>query len=181
MKNEMRKRLWEEASGCCIYCGHPLSLQEMEADHILPKASGGENGFRNRVCSCPACNDAKADTLLGVFLVSSMTEKRMLRYRRRLETLVEQGKMTESKARVLYPFEEEPDEEESGPLGLTDWQVISVLADILIEKLSQIRYNHGKNEKYRRYYKQQEAGGIGSPHRGPSGRIVGSQGGCAGG
>ena len=121
----------------------------------------------NRVCSCPACNDAKADSLLEAFLLTTMSEGKKRSYRHRLETLVEQGKMSESKARALNPLEygfEEPDLD--NPLELTDWQVVSVLADILIEKLSAIRYYYGreKNKTYRRTCRQQEAGSLGSPY-----------------
>ena len=112
MKRELklRERLWREATGHCIYCGHPVSLEEMEVDHIVPKSRGGGNGFGNKVCSCPCCNAQKGDATLEDFLQNNMNKSQQEKYLNRLDTLVEQGKMTFDKALSL-----------SGA-GLTEWQ-----------------------------------------------------------
>ena len=74
MKREktFRERLWEEATGHCIYCGKPVSLEEMEADHIVPLCQGGDNSYENKVCSCPCCNARKAGLDLEEFLCKNM-------------------------------------------------------------------------------------------------------------
>ena len=96
MKRELkqRERLWREATGHCIYCGHPVSLEEMEVDHIVPRSRGGDNGYGNKVCSCPSCNALKGDAPLEDFLRDHMNETQYRKYLNRLETLVTQGKLT---------------------------------------------------------------------------------------
>ena len=95
MKRELkqRERLWREATGHCIYCGHPVSLEEMETDHIVPRARGGGNGIENKVCSCPRCNALKGDASLEEFLRNNMNQSQLQKYLNRLETLERQGKM----------------------------------------------------------------------------------------
>jgi 5-methylcytosine-specific restriction endonuclease McrA len=43
----------------CQYCGRRTGL--MTADHVLPKASGGEESWENLVCACHECNNRKGD------------------------------------------------------------------------------------------------------------------------
>lgn len=102
MKRELkqRERLWQEATGHCIYCGHPVTLEEMEADHIVPRSKGGENGFANKVCSCPRCNALKGDAFLEEFL-DGMSACQKEKYLNRLDALVEQGKLSWDKAARL--------------------------------------------------------------------------------
>jgi CRISPR/Cas system Type II protein with McrA/HNH and RuvC-like nuclease domain len=109
MKRELkqRERLWQEATGHCVYCGHPVSPEEMETDHIVPRSRGGENGFANKVCSCPRCNALKGDTSLEEFLRNTMGPCQRERYLNRLDALVEQGKMSWDKAVRLSGREEE--------------------------------------------------------------------------
>ena len=128
MKRELkqRERLWQEATGHCIYCGHPVSLEEMEADHIVPRSRGGENGFANKVCSCPACNALKGDATLEDFLRNHFNDSQLQKYLNRVDTLAQQGKMTWEKAWDLSaPAMDahtasrapEPQEEEAAPGG----------------------------------------------------------------
>ena len=109
MKREkkQREKLWDEATGHCIYCGRPVKLEEMEVDHILPLSQGGENVYENKVCSCPACNAAKAGLLLDDFLDSHMGSRQRKRFSNRVNHLVEQGKMTWQKAELLDPYSRE--------------------------------------------------------------------------
>jgi 5-methylcytosine-specific restriction endonuclease McrA len=46
----------------CQYCGRRTGL--MTADHILPKALGGEESWENLVCACHECNNRKGDRSL---------------------------------------------------------------------------------------------------------------------
>jgi 5-methylcytosine-specific restriction endonuclease McrA len=43
----------------CQYCGRRTGL--MTADHVLPKALGGEESWENLVCACHECNNRKGD------------------------------------------------------------------------------------------------------------------------
>ena len=119
MKREQkqRERLWREATGHCLYCGHPVSLEEMEVDHIHPRSRGGGNGYGNKVCSCPGCNALKGDALLEDFLRDHFNETQYRKYLNRLETLVTQGKMPWEKYWELSaPEHEDEDFEAPEPL-----------------------------------------------------------------
>lgn len=108
MKNKnnesVRSRLWEESAGCCIYCGRPVSLEEMAVDHIVPRSMGGADSYQNKVCACRACNAQKGSTPLEEYLLENFPDSRLRRYRNRLNTLVEQGRMNSLKAEDLYPI-----------------------------------------------------------------------------
>lgn len=188
MKREktQKEKLWEESTGHCIYCGRPVSLEDMEIDHIVPLSAGGENCYDNKVCSCPACNANKGSTLLAEFLTEHFSEIKLRKYKHRLDTLTEQGKMSIKKALALYPdillddddYEDNPDWDPRGQaafpslpygsLGLTDCQPLIALAGILIGMRPEIHIHYGRKEEkeYGTYHRWQEAGGPG----GSSGR-----------
>lgn len=56
---------WEHmhADCVCAYCNAPISLIEMEIEHVHPRALGGSGQLKNLVPACPQCNDMKADGL----------------------------------------------------------------------------------------------------------------------
>ena len=131
MKREktFRERLWEEATGHCIYCGKPVSLEEMEADHIVPLCQGGDNSYENKVCSCPCCNARKAGLDLEEFLCKNMGKTKRKRFSNRVNHLAAQGKMSWEKAFLLDPYssrQRSPDFRRSLlrilVAGLTEWQ-----------------------------------------------------------
>jgi len=99
-EKSQKERLLEEAAGACVYCGHPVTLETMETDHIVPRSKGGTGGFENKVCACPACNARKADLDMRGFLAGFSGRQRR-RYENRLDTLVEQGKMDWRKRDLL--------------------------------------------------------------------------------
>ena len=111
MKRELtqKERLWQEATGHCIYCGRPVALEEMEIDHILPLSRGGANQFMNKACTCPGCNARKADSQVQDFLSDNLGPARLRRFVHRVKTLVEQGKMPLKKALSLIPENLETD------------------------------------------------------------------------
>ncbi|MEZ4683604.1 MAG: HNH endonuclease [Caldilineaceae bacterium] len=54
----------------CIYCGiqhgeqvkgQVLTKSDFTIDHIIPRSRGGNNGWGNTACACPACNQRKGD------------------------------------------------------------------------------------------------------------------------
>ena len=107
-----RERLLEETAGVCVYCGHPLTVETMETDHIVPKSKGGTGEFLNKVCACGSCNARKADLDIRGFL-AGFSGRRRRHYENRLDTLVEQGRMSAEKRALLSDFrEEEPFPEE---------------------------------------------------------------------
>lgn len=111
MKREsnQKERLWQETAGHCVYCGHPVSLEEMETDHIVPLSLGGENSFNNKVCSCPQCNARKGNTLLEEYLLDQFNDRQLCKYQNRLQSLVQQGRLSPRKAELLFPVFDLPD------------------------------------------------------------------------
>lgn len=111
-EKSQRERLLEETAGVCVYCGHPLTVETMETDHIVPKSKGGTGEFLNKVCACGSCNARKADLDIRGFL-AGFSGRRRRRYENRLDALVEQGRMSAEKRALLSDFrEEEPFPEE---------------------------------------------------------------------
>lgn len=102
-QNNTRERLLSESAGCCIYCGHPLTVETMETDHIVPRSKGGSGDYSNKVCACPRCNAEKADRDVREF-IGSMPLKKQRAYDNRLMTLFEQGKLSAEKWDLLDPI-----------------------------------------------------------------------------
>ena len=49
----------------CQYCGRTPPAVVLVIDHLLPVASGGGEEITNKITSCEACNQGKADRLLS--------------------------------------------------------------------------------------------------------------------
>ncbi|KKN96902.1 hypothetical protein LCGC14_0165470 [marine sediment metagenome] len=46
---------------CCQYCGRQVKREEIQLEHIVPKAQGGQTAWDNCVSACEPCNAEKAD------------------------------------------------------------------------------------------------------------------------
>lgn len=106
-EKSQRERLLEETAGACVYCGHPLTVETMETDHIVPRSKGGGGDYSNKVCACGACNARKANLDVRSFL-AGFSARRRRSYENRLDSLVEQGKMSEQKRGLLSDWRQEP-------------------------------------------------------------------------
>lgn len=53
------RAVWARDRGICQLCARPVSLREMEVDHIKPLARGGEHTFSNVWASHRPCNRRK--------------------------------------------------------------------------------------------------------------------------
>ncbi len=60
--------LLERENRCCIYCGIHASKAKMEIEHVIPKSKGGTDSFNNLVLSCQACNQAKGNQDIKIYL-----------------------------------------------------------------------------------------------------------------
>jgi CRISPR-associated endonuclease Csn1 len=49
----------------CLYCGNPISWENSELDHIVPRADGGVNRLENLAVVCLPCNRAKSRQPFG--------------------------------------------------------------------------------------------------------------------
>lgn len=68
-----REQVWKKYGGRCAYCGEPIELKDMQADHIkpifrgwddqlkahLPEGHLGDNSIENFNPACRACNFRK--------------------------------------------------------------------------------------------------------------------------
>ena len=82
-----REKLYNETAGHCIYCGRPVEKDMFEIDHIIPRAQRGKNEYGNKICSCTACNRAKADLIPSEY-IGAMDEKKQERFINRVNSLV---------------------------------------------------------------------------------------------
>ena len=74
----------------CAYCGQRFALDDLTREHIVPTSRGGDDGWKNCITACRACNGRKGSRLLHeahmelLFLpyVPSLHEDMILRGRR---------------------------------------------------------------------------------------------------
>lgn len=55
-----RKNIYARDELRCQYCGKEFSTEELNLDHVIPKAQGGEASWSNLATSCIYCNTKKA-------------------------------------------------------------------------------------------------------------------------
>ena len=55
-----RKTVLDRFCGRCAYCGKPITMQELNVDHLVPIRKGGEDMLYNMYPSCRSCNQAKS-------------------------------------------------------------------------------------------------------------------------
>lgn len=63
-----RKKVHARDSGACYLCGNPVTLQEMNVEHVVPLSRGGLHGYANVRTSCSGCNTRKGTRLLEELL-----------------------------------------------------------------------------------------------------------------
>lgn len=56
-----RKNLYHHYAHKCCYCGGRFPSEELNLDHVKPRAQGGTTAWENIVLSCIPCNTRKAD------------------------------------------------------------------------------------------------------------------------
>lgn len=59
MTKQLRQKVYEKYGGHCSYCGHEISINEMQVDHIKPQRLGGTDDFENLNPACRLCNHYK--------------------------------------------------------------------------------------------------------------------------
>jgi site-specific DNA-methyltransferase (adenine-specific) len=57
----VKERLYKEQNGLCNGCGTAFNIQNLEIDHIIPKAKGGGDYYENYQLLCGSCNRVKGD------------------------------------------------------------------------------------------------------------------------
>jgi len=56
---KIRKQVHQKFDGRCAYCGHEITKQQMQVDHIHPKAFNGSDNLDNLNPACHPCNNYK--------------------------------------------------------------------------------------------------------------------------
>ena len=57
----VKERLYEKQNSLCNGCGFQFNIQNLEIDHIIPKAKGGGDYYENYQLLCGSCNRIKGD------------------------------------------------------------------------------------------------------------------------
>jgi 5-methylcytosine-specific restriction endonuclease McrA len=56
-----RKNILIRDGHICQYCGEKFVSSELELEHVIPRARGGQSTWENLVAACRGCNVRKAD------------------------------------------------------------------------------------------------------------------------
>ena len=62
-----RKIIHAKCGGRCAYCGCVITLEQMQADHVIPLALRGADDMSNLMPSCRSCNHRKSTETVEVF------------------------------------------------------------------------------------------------------------------
>ena len=54
-----RFRIFQRDGFCCRYCGKAPGETELQLDHLIPVAKGGDDSYLNLITSCRLCNAGK--------------------------------------------------------------------------------------------------------------------------
>ena len=54
-----RRQIWKRDNYTCQYCGKRPGPEELNVDHVIPRAQGGLTTWENCVLSCITCNSRK--------------------------------------------------------------------------------------------------------------------------
>jgi DNA-binding transcriptional ArsR family regulator len=64
----LRAAIYRREKNRCFYCGSKLHYGNRTLDHVVSRAEGGGNGYRNVVACCVECNSSKAEMHVAEFL-----------------------------------------------------------------------------------------------------------------
>jgi len=56
-----RQSIFERDRFICQYCGKKFKRNELEVEHVIPRAQGGKSIWSNVVAACNSCNSKKRD------------------------------------------------------------------------------------------------------------------------
>lgn len=78
-KSKKRMRVYNKFAGHCAYCGKKIRYEDMQIDHVVPKAHGGTDDISNLYPSCRRCNHYKRTSSIEGFrnMISQIPKKLM--------------------------------------------------------------------------------------------------------
>ena len=56
-----RTNIYRRDKNICAYCGHKFETEDLNLEHIIPRAQGGETDWMNITLACIPCNSRKRD------------------------------------------------------------------------------------------------------------------------
>lgn len=62
-----RWEVYEKCAGHCAYCGAPIQIKDMQADHIVALERGGADTVDNMLPACRSCNHFKSASTIETF------------------------------------------------------------------------------------------------------------------
>jgi site-specific DNA-methyltransferase (adenine-specific) len=75
----VKQRLYKDQNGLCNGCGKAFGMENLEIDHIIPKAKGGADCYENFQLLCGSCNKIKGDRPMAYLRMKIETREKMLK------------------------------------------------------------------------------------------------------
>ncbi|GAB6394668.1 MAG: DNA methylase N-4/N-6 domain protein [Bacteroidales bacterium] len=75
----VKQRLYKDQNGLCNGCGKAFGLENLEIDHIIPKAKGGGDYYENYQLLCGSCNKIKGDRPMAYLRMKIETREKLLK------------------------------------------------------------------------------------------------------
>jgi site-specific DNA-methyltransferase (adenine-specific) len=75
----VKRQLYNDQQGLCNGCGATFRIENLEIDHIIPKAKGGGDYYENYQLLCGACNKIKGDRPMDYLRMKIETRERLLK------------------------------------------------------------------------------------------------------
>jgi len=74
----VKQYLYNDQQGLCNGCGKAFILENLEIDHIIPKAKGGGDYYENYQLLCGLCNRTKGDRPMVYLRMKIETREKLL-------------------------------------------------------------------------------------------------------
>jgi len=58
-----RAEIWERDGQKCYLCQRPITLKQLEIDHLIPVSKNGSNSPTNLAASCSTCNKSRGNRI----------------------------------------------------------------------------------------------------------------------
>ena len=121
LTKKQREQIWQKYGGRCAYCGEPIELKDMQADHIkpifrgwddqlkahLPEGHLGDNSIENFNPACRACNFRKSTSDIEGFREALEHGLDCCRRDFTYRMMVKYGLVVEQPQKVVFYFEKQ--------------------------------------------------------------------------
>ena len=105
---EMRRTIWTMFNCHCAYCGCKITLNEMQADHVVPLHRGGKDEIDNLFPACRSCNHYKSTMTVEEFREQiGKWHERLMRDNVTYKNAIRFGQIVPNPHRAEFYFETE--------------------------------------------------------------------------